>query len=164
MKTYIQEYLEVQGIHDAIYEFELEEVHVNTLDITRTFLDKVMAVKRHAICGSLNEKVRHIYDVTVLLRRPEIQAFLKDTDNLKRLLLLTKETDSFYLTKRNIAKDYNHLSKYDFSMWEDCFNKTINNRYASLHEDLLYTSEKQSFADSIAAFNTIDHVFSEIGE
>ena len=111
MKTYIQEYLEVQGIHDAIYEFELEEVHVNTLDITRTFLDKVMAVKRHAICGSLNGKVRHIYDVTVLLRRPEIQTFLKDTDNLKRLLLLTKETDSFYLTKRNIAKDYNHLSK-----------------------------------------------------
>lgn len=164
MKTYIQEYLEVQGIHDAIYEFELEEVHVNTLDITRTFLDKVMAVKRHAICGSLNEKVRHIYDVTVLLRRPEIQAFLKDTDNLKRLLLLTKETDSFYLTKRNIAKDYNPLGKYAFSMWEACFNKTIKNRYESLHEDLLYTSEKQSFADAIAAFNTIDHIFSEIGE
>lgn len=164
MKTYIQEYLEVQGIHEAIYEFELEEVRVNALDITRTFLDKVMAVKRHAICGSLNEKVRHIYDVTVLLRRPEIQAFLKDTDNLKRLLLLTKETDSFYLTKRNIAKDYNPLGKYAFSMWRDKFDKTIKARYESLHEDLLYTSEKQNFDDAIAAFNTIDRIFSEIGE
>ena len=164
MKTYIQEYLEVQGIHEAIYEFELEEVRVNALDITRTFLDKVMAVKRHAICGSLNEKVRHIYDVTVLLRRPEIQAFLKDTDNLKSLLLLTKETDSFYLTKRNIAKDYNPLGKYAFSMWSDKFDKTIKARYESLHEDLLYTSEKQNFDDAIAAFNTIDHIFSEIGE
>lgn len=164
MKTYIQEYLEVQGIHEAIYEFELEEVRVNALDITRTFLDKVMAVKRHAICGSLNEKVRHIYDVTVLLRRPEIQAFLKDTDNLKRLLLLTKETDSFYLTKRNIAKDYNPLGKYAFSIWRDKFDKTIKARYESLHEDLLYTSEKQNFDDAIAAFNTMDRIFSEIGE
>lgn len=164
MKTYIQEYLEVQGIHEAIYEFELEEVRVNALDITRTFLDKVMAVKRHTICGSLNEKVRHIYDVTVLLRRPEIQAFLKDTDNLKRLLLLTKETDSFYLTKRNIAKDYNPLGKYAFSIWRDKFDKTIKARYESLHEDLLYTSEKQNFDDAIAAFNTMDRIFSEIGE
>lgn len=52
MKTYIQEYLEAQGMHEAINEFGLVEIQVNTLDITRTFLDKVMAVKRHAICGS----------------------------------------------------------------------------------------------------------------
>lgn len=164
MKTYIQEYLEAQGMHEAINEFGLVEIQVNTLDITRTFLDKVMAVKRHAICGSLNEKVRHIYDVTMLLRRPEIQAFLNNTENLKRLLKLTKETDSFYLTKRNIAKDYNPLGEYDFPMWKAVFNKTIKNRYETLHEDLLYTSEKQDFDDAIAAFNTIDSVFSKIGE
>lgn len=164
MKTYIQEYLEAQGMHEAINEFGLVEIQVNTLDITRTFLDKVMAVKRHAICGSLNEKVRHIYDVTMLLRRPEIQAFLNNTENLKKLLKLTKETDSFYLTKRNIAKDYNPLGEYDFPMWKAVFNKTIKNRYETLHEDLLYTSEKQDFDDAIAAFNTIDSVFSKIGE
>lgn len=164
MKTYIQEYLEAQRMYEVVREFELVEIQVNTLDITRTFLDKVMAVKRHALCGSLTEKVRHIYDVTMLLYRPEIQAFLKDTENLKRLLTLTKETDSFYLTKRNIAKDYNPLGKYDFPMWQDSFNKIIKNRYETLHEDLLYTSEKQNFDDAIAAFNTIDSVFSKIGE
>ena len=73
MKTYIQEYLDAKGMHNVVEEFDLQEVNVNTLDITRTFLDKVMSVKRHAICGTLPRKVRHIYDVTVLLDRSDIQ-------------------------------------------------------------------------------------------
>lgn len=92
-------------MQDAIQEFELETVSVNTLDITRTFLDKVMSVKRHAICGTLLRKVRHIYDVTVLFDRPDIQEFLLDTSRLKELLQLTKETDSFYLQKRNYSRE-----------------------------------------------------------
>ena len=94
MKTYIQEYLEEKGMQDIIVEFNLQEVKVNTLDITRTFLDKVMSVKRHAICGTLPRKVRHIYDVTMLFKRDDIQDFLKDTEKLKYLLKLTKETDN----------------------------------------------------------------------
>ena len=73
MKTYIQEYLEKEGMNDVVAEFDLQAVSVNTLDITRTFLDKIMSVKRHAICGTLLRKVRHIYDVTVLFARPDIQ-------------------------------------------------------------------------------------------
>lgn len=49
MKTYIQEYLEENNMGDVVAEFDLQAVCVNTLDITRTFLDKVMSVKRHAI-------------------------------------------------------------------------------------------------------------------
>ena len=56
MKTYIQEYLEEKGMQDVVTEFDLQKVKVNTLDITRTFLDKVMSVKRHAICGTLPRK------------------------------------------------------------------------------------------------------------
>lgn len=73
MKTYIQEYLEKEGMNDVVAEFDLQAVSVNTLDITRTFLDKIMSVKRHAICGTLLRKMRHIYDVTVLFERPDIQ-------------------------------------------------------------------------------------------
>lgn len=49
MKTYIQEYLEHNKLFDLISEYELEEVTVNTLAIERTFLDKIMSVKRHAL-------------------------------------------------------------------------------------------------------------------
>ena len=164
MKTYIQEYLEEKGMQDVVTEFDLQEVKVNTLDITRTFLDKVMSVKRHAICGTLPRKVRHIYDVTVLLDRSDIQDFLNNTERLKQLLKLTKETDSFYLQKRNISEDYDPLGAYAFENWKQYFNDEIRGRYETLHEDLLYTSNRQSFEKAIQAFEFISHLFASIGE
>ncbi len=163
-KTYIQEYLEKNGMQDVVTEFDLQEVKVNTLDITRTFLDKVMTVKRHAICGTLPRKVRHIYDVTVLLDRGGIQDFLKDTEQLKQLLKLTKKTDSFYLQKRNISEEYDPLGAYAFEEWKPYFNDEIRERYETLHKDLLYTSNQQSFEKAIQAFEFISHLFASIGE
>lgn len=164
MKTYIQEYLEKEGMQDVVTEFELQDVNVNTLDITRTFVDKVMTVKRHAICGTLLRKVRHIYDVTVLLDRSDIQDFLKNTAQLKQLLKLTKETDSFYLQKRDISVEYNPLGAYDFEDWKQYFNDEIRGRYETLHEDLLYTSNRQNFEKAIRAFEFISGLFASIGE
>ena len=57
VKTYVQEFLEAKGMLQEVEEFGLSQVIVNTLAIERTFLDKVMSVKRHAICGSLTEKI-----------------------------------------------------------------------------------------------------------
>lgn len=164
MKTYIQEYLEEKGMQDIIVEFNLQEVRVNTLDITWTFLDKVMSVKRHAICGTLPRKVRHIYDVTMLFKRDDIQDFLKDTEKLKYLLKLTKETDSYYLQKRNISQEYDPLGAYAFETWKQYFNDEIRRRYETLHEDLLYTPDHQNFDDAIKAFELINQLFTSIGE
>lgn len=164
MKTYIQEYLESKGMNDAVAEFELEAVSVNVLDVTRTFLDKVMSVKRHAISGTLMRKVRHIYDVTVLFERPDIQAFLRDSDRLKELLIVTKKTDSYYLQKRSISTEYDPIGAYNFENWKQHFGSDIRSRYETLHEDLLYTSERQSFDKAIHTFENISRIFSEIGE
>ena len=72
-------------------------MEINTLNIERTFIDKIMSIKRHTICGTLGRKVRHIYDVVRLYQMPEIQVFLAETDELKRLVQLTKDTDSYYM-------------------------------------------------------------------
>ncbi len=164
IKTYIQEYLEEKGMGDVVKEFGLTEVTLNTLSIERTFIDKVMSVKRHAICGSLDKKVRHIYDVVRLFQMEEIKQLFADKDELKRIVRLTKETDSFYLEKRNINKEYNPLSAYDFSSWEHYLGNNVKERYETLHEDLLYTKEKQDFARAIAAFKEISRLLANIQE
>jgi len=164
LKTYIQEYLESKDMSDAAEEYELKAVSINTLGIERTFLDKIMSVKRHACCGTLPQKVRHIYDVTRLLDMQVIKDFLNNKEELKRLLALTKETDSFYLEKRGIAEDYNPTGAYDFESWRKYFDDSIKRRYETLHEDLLYTDEKQDFNRAIKAFETIDTIFKEIRE
>ena len=164
LKTYIQEYLEAHGMGAVAKEYELEIVCINTLGIERTFLDKIMSVKRHAICGTLEKKVRHIYDVTVLFDRPDIQMFLSRQDELKKLIRKTKETDRFYLEKRNVPAEYNPAEAYDFTAWEKYFDSGIRSRYESLHEDLLYTNEKQEFDKAIDTFRKISRLFEEIGE
>ncbi len=164
IKTYIQEYLEYAQMMYVIKEFELGPVIVNALCIDRTFVDKIMSVKRHAICGTLGGKVRHIYDVVKLFAMPEISALVTDTSRLKRIVQLTKKTDGFYLQKRNIPEEYNPLADYDFSSWACYFTPEIRTRYESLHEDLLYTSEKQDFDAAIQVFREIDNILKRIRE
>lgn len=163
LKTYIQEYLEKKGFTDVIDKYGLAEVSVNTLNIERTFIDKIMSVKRHAICGTLTEKARHIYDVMRLYQMPEIQLFLQDKKELKRLIGITKQTDSVYLEKRNVPKEYDPTGPFCFTEWKESFMKA-GTVYEKLHEELLYTDEKQRFDDALCVFEQINSLLIEIDE
>lgn len=164
VKTYIQEFLDAKSDTEAIVKFELSAIEINTLDIERTFIDKLMSVKRHAICGTLNRKVRHIYDVVRLYQLSEIQTFLSEKEALKRLIKLTKETDSFYIGRRNTPMEYDPTGAYSFDSWQDRLDPTIQSIYENLHENLLYTDERQDFRIAIETFKKIDILFHEIGE
>ena len=163
LKTYIQEYLEGHGFSDVIHEFELTPVTINVLDIERTFVDKLMAVKRHVLCNNIAAKSRHIYDVSRLFNMPEIQAFLHNQTALKRIVTLTKQTDSVYLEKRNIPKDYNPIGSFAFPTWETEFMQAKNS-YERLHEELLYTDKKQHFDAAVTVFREINAILESVGE
>lgn len=164
LQTYIQDYLEANSQHEAIREYELSPVEINVLGIERTFIDKVMSVKRHTYSGTLPQKVRHIYDVRRLVEMPEIKTLFQDKEELKRLVRLTKETDSFYLEKRGLAAGYDPTAKYAFGEWRHLLGKDVQDRYESLHQDLLYTNEKQNFNEALEAFESISNMLSLIDE
>lgn len=163
-KSYIHTYLETKGFENDIERLELCDIEINVLDISRTFVDKLMAVKRHAICGTLDRKVRHIYDVVQLYQMKEIQFFLQDKFLLKQLMQLTKETDSFYLNRRNISEKYDPTGPYAFYKWEKSFDNMGRSNYGNLHKDLLYTDEPQSFDDAVKTFEAIDALLKDIDE
>lgn len=123
-----------------------------------------MAVKRHAVSGNLMAKIRHVYDVTMLFPRDEIQKFLLHTEELKRLLQITKKSDRFYLEQRSGSGGYDPCERYDFSSWRGAFDELTRRKYESLHNDLLYTDESQNFHDALATFEHIDRIFSKIVE
>ena len=164
LKTYIQEFLEEHDGSEDIAKYELEEISLNVLNIERTFVDKLMSVKRHAICGTIDKKVRHIFDVTRLFEIQEIKNFLADRDELKRLIRITKDTDSYYLEKRNISKEYDPTGVYDFDSWKHYLDEQIRSTYENLHKDLLYTDEQQNFEDALNAFSKINGILKLIGE
>lgn len=164
LKTYIQEFLEEHDGADDIERYGLQEIVVNVLNIERTFVDKLMSVKRHAICGTIAKKVRHIYDVTRLFSLPEIRDFLDNEGELKRLIGITKATDSYYLQKRSISKEYDPTGAYDFDAWKHYLDEKVRLTYETLHKDLLYTDEQQDFDDAIIAFAKISEILRTIDE
>lgn len=163
-KSYIHEFLEELKEDEDIKKYNLVPVTLNVLNVERTFIDKVMSVKRHAICGNLDKKVRHIYDVVRLFMMNEIKNFLQNKEELKRIIQATKKTDSYYLLKREVTKEYNPDEAYDFPRWKEKLTLPIKSRYEKLHEDLLYTNEKQNFDDVLSTFERISEIFAEIGE
>lgn len=163
-KTYIHEFLEERSFIEDIAKFELCPVEINTLNIERTFIDKIISVKRHAICGTLDRKVRHIYDVVRLYQMSEIQEFLAKKDELKRLVRLTKDTDSFYIGRRNISAEYDPTGLYNFPAWQHHFDDSIRSTYETLHQTLLYTDEKQNFDVALITFHKISELLSAIEE
>jgi len=164
LKSYIHEYLENIDETQGIKTFELLEVQLNVLNIERTFVDKLMSVKRHAICGTLPMKVRHIYDVVKLYEMPEIQKFIDNQNEFKKIINLTKKTDSKYLEKRDIPKEYNPLGSYAFETWSHHLTKDIKSNYENLHNTLLYTDQKQGFDKAIEIFTNLNQRLVEIGE
>ena len=165
LRTYIHEYLSKHNGDQEISEFELCDVSLNTLDITRTFLDKVMAVKRHAVCNNILAKVRHIYDVTMLFKRADVQKFLSETDALRDLLEKTKKSDVFYLEKRHLSAEYTPNEPYDFQSWEHLLrDDAVRMEYEKLGETMVYTDEKLDFDEAIEAFTKINRIFTSIGE
>ena len=116
------------------------------------------------MCGTLSDKVRHVNDVVRLYQLPDIQGFLNDKGELKRLVALTKETDSYYLGKRNIAVDYNPRKPYQFDCWKAQFEDLAKSHYGKLHEDLLCTDVPQNFDDAISTFEELSNLLALIGE
>lgn len=164
-KSYIHEYLESIGKDNLVTKYEFTPVTLLVLNVERTFLDKIMSVKRHALCGTLIKKVRHIYDVVRLYQLQEIKDFLKDKKGLKDILIKTKETDSFYLSKRNIPRDYNPNGPYDFDNWKEIMlSPEIKKQYEMLSDELLYSHEKLNILSAIKTFEEINKLFAEINE
>ena len=95
---------------------------------------------------------------------PEIQNFLGEKEELKRLVRLTKDIDSFYIGRRNISAEYDPTGAYDFPAWQHHFDADIRSTYESLHQTLLYTDEKQSFDDAMVTFHRINAILDEIDE
>ena len=56
------------------------------------------------------------------------------------------------------------MGAYAFENWKQYFNDEICGRYETLHEDLLYTDDRQSFEKAIQAFEFISQLFASIGE
>lgn len=168
VKTYFQEFLEKikeETSANILRELELETFYVNTLNIERTFMDKVFAIKRHTLEGNIKNKARHLYDVKKLWEHEEVKRFLDQSERVKALVQLIKKTDAIYLTGKRECSRYRPKENFDYNLWKDELAiKELRKSYEFLHKELLYTDEKQKFEDALAVMEQVADIFIKIKE
>jgi predicted nucleotidyltransferase component of viral defense system len=164
VRSYLQEYLEFKKDNQLIKRYQLLPIEIWTLDISRTFIDKIMAIKRHAFSGTLPYKVRHIYDVVQLWKHPEIRNFINHQTALKETVKETKENDYVYFEKRNLKSQYDLKGPFDFESWKDLIDGPSNQNYQNLHKDLLFTNQKQKIEEAFIVLNEISRLLKSIKE
>lgn len=96
MQSLIAEYLMAMGRVDLTAKYGLESFELSVLNIERTLCEKVMglvkAFRLDDTLGELKSKIRHVYDVALILREPKYQSYLA-SDAFLELLSIVKETD-----------------------------------------------------------------------
>jgi len=78
INSYIYDFLAENEANDIIETYNLSPFQVPVLDTERTLCEKISAIARASYEGDaeLQKKIRHLYDIHLLLQQAEIQMFI----------------------------------------------------------------------------------------
>ncbi|MDP8322854.1 MAG: nucleotidyl transferase AbiEii/AbiGii toxin family protein [Candidatus Stygibacter australis] len=113
VNSYIFDMLKTNGQMDMADKFDLMPFKIKILDPERTICEKIMSLVRFSYepdpVNRLKEKIRHFYDLYMLISNSRYSTFL-ESDEFEKLLIIVAETDiqSF---KHNNAWLANHPVK-----------------------------------------------------
>ncbi len=98
VQSYAKDFLDSLNDTETIEKYNLEAVSLNVLSIERTFVEKLMNLVRLSYrednIDQLKSKVRHLYDLHLLLLHPKIQELLTSKSELSKVIELIKVDDS----------------------------------------------------------------------
>lgn len=90
VSSYIQDFITLNGPNDLLEKYELSSFDVQALSVKRTFCEKIMSLVRFSLTGDpfedLPKKVRHIYDLHLMMKNEDILLFFNDADFIEMLL------------------------------------------------------------------------------
>lgn len=97
IKTYIADFLLRTQKEDVIEEYGLESFEIQVLSLKRTFTEKLLSLVRASYMDKpvfeLQERVRHFYDLHMLMQNETVKSFF-NSDEFKVYLLQTKQDDA----------------------------------------------------------------------
>jgi len=96
ISTYICDFLNTNRA-EYIGKYQLEPFEVNVLSLNRTFCEKLMGMVRESYSDdpltALKIKVRHVYDLHMLIGEANVRKFMEDESQLKLMIDHVKNDD-----------------------------------------------------------------------
>lgn len=86
LKTFIAEVLVDKGQESFVSQFELQSFSINVLSVRRTLVEKMLGVIKDSYhedpVAKLSGRIRHLYDICLILREMEYQEFIQSDEFL----------------------------------------------------------------------------------
>lgn len=163
IQTYISDFLQQEGLKKEISDYALQPFEVNVLDTKRTFAEKVAGIIRASFeqpkdHSELKKKIRHIYDITMLLRDNKITEFISSGEFLK--LFEQVKTDDLNISEEQAAyTKMNPLNTPIFKSTSDVL-KELTATYEVQFMSLVYKTESAPQIKEVkAALETVKKEF-----
>lgn len=139
VSCYVTEMMKATDQTQIIEQYNMQPFTVKVLSKERTFCEKIMSLVRFSQTQEpytdLANKIRHIYDVHLMLKNEEVAAFFNSADFDKLLIQVGK--DDMVSFKNNNAWLQNHPAEaIVFSNPDDTWDK-IRNTYRTTFKELV---------------------------
>jgi hypothetical protein len=110
VSSYIQEFITFNGPKDLLEKYELSSFDVQALSVKRTFCEKIMSLVRFSLTGdpfeNLPKKVRHIYDLHLMMKSEDILSFFNEDDFIEMLLKVGQDDFIGYRNNNEWLKNH----------------------------------------------------------
>lgn len=156
VSCYITEMMNATNQFELTEKYAMKPFAVKVLSKERTFCEKIMSLVRFSQTTrpyeDLSNKVRHIYDIHLILKHPEIITFLESKDF--EILLIKVKNDDMISFKNNNEWLNNHPSTaIIFSNPEETWEK-IKTTYRTTFKELVIGE----FPDEAELINTLKKI------
>jgi hypothetical protein len=144
IQTYISDFLQQEDLVKEIAEYELEAFDVNVLDTKRTFAEKVAGIIRASFDkpedhSELKKKIRHLYDLSMLMRDDYIKNYISSGEFLK--LFEQVKTDDLAVSEEQAAYAKMNLMEAPIFASTQEVLKELTATYESQFMSLVYKSK-----------------------
>lgn len=152
IQTYIADYFDVKELASEKKNYGLNPFEVNVLDIRRTFAEKVAAIIRASYQdqeshSQLKRKIRHLYDLAMLMRNRKISEFL-DKGEFKKFFEAVKNDDQKISKEQNESVNI-EVSKLAIFQSTDKVIAEITSTYRNEFSTLVYNLDQMPSIEEI---------------
>ena len=153
----VHDFLGTTARAELIEEFELAPFDVLVLSVERTLCEKIMGLVRAGYednaVDDFRRRIRHFYDIVMIVRQPAYRDFIANDDFI-RLLEEVKAADRASMPNAEVWLDPPLADAMVFAQTEYLW-QNIKSEFHGSFKDMVYGNDLPSDSDVLAALNTI---------
>lgn len=139
VSCYITDMMKASNQGQLIEQYKMPPFIVKVLSKERTFCEKIMSLVRFSQTeepyGNLANKIRHIYDIHLMLKNTEVKEFF-NSETFEKLLIKVGRDDMVSYKNNNAWLQNHPADAIAFSKSEDTWDK-IKNTYRTTFKELV---------------------------